>query len=137
MEWKFEASFENWEAISEKVDEEFAANCVTASERRQLLMAAEEIVSNIIFYAGTEGKIPEIGLILEFGEMIVMEFVDDGEPFNPLEKPAPELTKDARAAVPGGLGIYMARRLTDEMAYEYKEGKNHLCIEKRREIKRK
>lgn len=76
MKWKFEASFENWEAVLEKVDEEFAANCVSVSERRQLLMAAEEIVSNIILYAGTEEKIPEIGLILDFGNVIRMEVFD-------------------------------------------------------------
>lgn len=132
MKWRFEASFENWEAIWEDVDQEFAENCVAVSERRQLMMAAEEIVSNIILYAGTEERKPQIELALEFGEMIRMEFADDGRPFHPLEKPLPELTREARVAAPGGLGIYMARRLTDEIAYEYREGKNYLRMGKKR-----
>lgn len=135
MKWRFEASFENWEAIWDEVDQEFAQNRVSVSERRQLMMAAEEIVSNIIMYAGTEERRAQIWLGLEFGDMIRMEFLDDGRPFNPLEKPTPELTREAREAAPGGLGIYMTRRLADEVAYEYKEGKNHLSISKKRGMK--
>lgn len=78
MTWEFEASLEKWEAVWEKVDQEFAKKCVAVSDGRQLMMAAEEIVSNIIFYGGTDGKMPRIWLTLDFGEVVRMEFADTG-----------------------------------------------------------
>jgi len=133
MKWRFEASFENWEWISGELDQELCRNNIAVSIKRKLLMAAEELVSNVIFYSGAEGKMTKIELILQMEEMIVLEIIDDGVAFNPLENPEPKISGDSRRARPGGLGIYMARNLVDGIGYEYKEGKNHLILQKKKE----
>lgn len=133
MEWEFEASFDKWESVGKEIDSELAKYHVAVRERRQFMMAVEEIVANILFYAGSSGQGVNLKISLEVGKSIWMEIKDDGKPFDPLENPSPDLTETARKNSPGGLGIYMARRLTDKMYYEYKEGMNHLTLTKRRE----
>lgn len=133
MKWEFEASFDQWEAVWKEIDLEFAVYHLASRERRQLMTAVEEIVANIIFYAGTDGRRVKLEISVEVGEVIWMEIRDNGKQFDPLKTPSPALAEADRRKSPGGLGIYMARRLTDEMNYKYKEGKNCLVLIKRRE----
>ena len=42
----------------------------------------------------------------------------------------PDTSLKAREREIGGLGIFMVRRLTDEISYEYADGKNILRIKK-------
>ena len=63
--------------------------------------------------------------------VLTLEFADNGFEFNPLmrEKPkSPETIEDAQI---GGLGIYLAREMADELDYHYCNGENHLKIIKK------
>ena len=62
---------------------------------------------------------------------MILTFIDNGLPFNPLERPDPDVTLSVFERTPGGLGIYMVRNSMDEVTYEYKDGKNVLTIRKR------
>jgi len=61
---------------------------------------------------------------------VVIQFLDQGKPYNPLEK------KDADISVPfeereiGGLGILLVKKSMDSIDYRYKDGKNILTIKK-------
>ena len=58
-------------------------------------------------------------------------FLDGGTPFNPLTMKAPDTSLKARERKIGGLGIFMVRKLADEVTYEYADGKNILKIRKK------
>lgn len=99
----------------------------------QIDVAVEEVFVNISSYAYH----PETGSAQIQVEMrenppaVVIRFSDGGRPYNPLEKPDPDLRIPLRERKRGGLGIYMVKKSMDEVDYEYKDGRNVLTIMKR------
>ena len=61
---------------------------------------------------------------------VVITFIDNGVPYDPLKKEDPDTTLSAEERQIGGLGIYMVKKTMDDITYEYKEGKNILRIKK-------
>ena len=55
---------------------------------------------------------------------------DQGKPYNPLKREDPDITLKANRRKVGGLGIFMAKNLLDEISYERKENSNILYLEK-------
>ena len=98
----------------------------------QVDMAVEEIFVNIARYA-YHPEAGEASIRCEAGGdpfRIVVGFADRGRPFNPLDREDPDVTLDAEARQLGGLGILMAKKLMDEIQYEYRDGKNILTLRK-------
>lgn len=99
---------------------------------KQLNLAIEEVVSNIIFYAYTDKNEHEITIELvnqsAYTDVIIS---DDGKPFNLLEA-AQEVDINAPAEDRdiGGLGIHILKTLVDHIAYERTENKNILKLTK-------
>ncbi len=100
--------------------------------RKQILIVVDEIFANITQYAydGKEGT--AVVRIEENSEprAVVLTFLDGGIPFDPLTMKTPDTSLKAREREIGGLGIFMVRKLTDEISYEYADGKNILRIKK-------
>ena len=96
----------------------------------QILVAAEEIFTNIAHYA-YPGKTGEaaVGLAVTGGKCI-LRFSDSGIPFDPLQHKDPDLTPDAQERVIGGLGIFMVKKTMDDVTYAFREGKNILTLVK-------
>src|ERR1039458_8449308 len=76
-----------------------------------LQLALEEHLANILAYGydDTLAHQIRIRLRLQAAELRV-EVEDDGHPFNPLEQPAPDLSKPIDERPIGGLGIHMMRK---------------------------
>ena len=92
-----------------------------------LNLVLEEVVSNIIRhgYGGREDG--EVSLAIRFApEAIAVTVEDQGMPFNPLEHPDPDLTTPLEEREVGGLGVYLVRKLTDELDYRSEGGRNIL-----------
>ena len=106
------------------------------SEAMNVEVAAEEIITNIISYAYVDvhertDKYVEIECSIDTAiSQICVIFRDSGIPYNPLEKPDPDLEIDIMERPIGGLGIYMTKKFMDRVSYEYVNGQNVLCIEK-------
>ena len=58
-------------------------------------------------------------------------FLDHGTPYNPLEKEDPKTNLSAEEREVGGLGIFLVKKLMDEVEYNYLGGKNILTIRKK------
>lgn len=61
---------------------------------------------------------------------VVITFIDQGVPYDPLAKEDPDVTLSAEERDIGGLGIYIVKKNMNEITYEYKDGKNILKIRK-------
>ena len=61
---------------------------------------------------------------------VTVRFADSGRPYDPLRRADPDITLSAEERAVGGLGILMVKKLMDETAYEYVDGKNVLTIKK-------
>jgi anti-sigma regulatory factor (Ser/Thr protein kinase) len=97
-------------------------------------LAADEAASNIMehAYAGVTDGVLEIACGMN-GDAIHIVFVDHGDPFDPSDVPAPDLKADLSERKIGGLGIYLMRRLMDEVHYRSDPGKsNTLTLIKRK-----
>ncbi|MBR4543982.1 MAG: ATP-binding protein [Lachnospiraceae bacterium] len=97
-------------------------------------VAIDEIFSNIIFYSGLkEDDKALIRVTVEDDDekKIMLEFIDTGKPFNPLERPEPDVTKPAEEREIGGLGIFMVKKSMDHVSYRNEDGKNIFTIMKK------
>lgn len=99
-------------------------------EKTKIMIAFDEIFSNIVKYSGA-GKVIIIVDTNPF--RAVIRFADDGIEYNPLLRKKPDTTTSLEERRIGGLGIYMVKNIMDSIEYEYCDGKNFLCIEKRYE----
>ena len=57
-------------------------------------------------------------------------FMDQGVPYNPLAREDPDITLKAQDRSIGGLGIFMTKKMMDDVTYEYREGQNILTLKK-------
>ena len=62
---------------------------------------------------------------------MVITFIDNGIPYDPLAKADPDITLSSEERDVGGLGIYMVKKTMDDISYEYKDGQNILRIIKK------
>ena len=85
----------------------------------------DEIYANIVNYS--KATLATISYSIENGKLHI-SFIDDGVPYNPLEAKAPDTTLSAEEREIGGLGIFMVRKMTESMEYEYKDDKNVLTL---------
>ena len=101
----------------------------------RLQIAVDEAVTNIIEhgYAGIAPGSATIALSLRIDARnfrIVIE--DDGRAFDPQQLPEVDVKKHAAGGHSGGLGIFLMRRVMDEIQYHFENGKrNQLVLVKR------
>lgn len=97
-----------------------------------LNLALEEVLANIISYGYDNAG--EHDILIRFsiqpGEL-TMEIEDDGLAFNPLNQPAPDLAKPLEERQAGGLGIFLIRKVIDQVEYRRENGKNILTLKKK------
>ena len=65
--------------------------------------------------------------LIENGKLHI-SFADNGIPYNPLEATEPDTTLSAEEREIGGLGIFMVKKMTESMEYEYTDDKNILTL---------
>lgn len=98
----------------------------------QIAVAVEEIFVNIAHYAYQPGK-GKATVRVEISESpvaITVTFMDNGKPFDPTQKADPNVTLSADERQIGGLGIFMTKKMMDDVSYEYSHGKNVLTLKK-------
>ena len=98
----------------------------------KLAVVAEEIFVNIAHYAYAPDEGDATIEIAVTGDppIAVLNFVDSGVPYNPLEKPDPNVSLSAEEREIGGLGIYMVKEIVDSIHYEYAKNRNVLTLTK-------
>jgi serine/threonine-protein kinase RsbW len=124
----FTASIENIPQMVAFVTENAAAVGVHPRRVIHLELATEEAVTNICSYAY---EIPPGQLSIRVSradDAVRVEFIDNGVPFDPLAADAPDLQADLESREVGGLGIFLIRRLLDEVHYHRRDNHNILSL---------
>ncbi|MDR2660203.1 MAG: SpoIIE family protein phosphatase [Spirochaetaceae bacterium] len=96
----------------------------------QIMMASEEIFVNIAMYAYPKTGGDVIVRVVKKGNSLILEYEDEGVPFNPLEVPPPDTSIPPEDRHIGGLGIYLTRKIMDDVKYRNINGKNKLTLYK-------
>ena len=126
------ATVENIHTVTAFVDEQLEALGCPMKAQLQIDIAIDELFSNIAYYAYNpeEGPATVQVEVQENPMAVVISFIDNGVPYDPLSKEDPDITLSAEDRNIGGLGIYMVKKSMDDVSYEYKNGQNILRIKK-------
>jgi uncharacterized protein (TIGR02172 family) len=131
-EAEFDAVAENLDAVTEFVNSRLSAAGCPARSVMQIDIAVEEVFVNIARYAYPQGRGTALVRVEIDGEppLARITFRDRGTPYNPLEREDPDVTLSAEDREIGGLGIFMTKKISDNVSYEYRNGQNVLTLEK-------
>jgi len=95
-------------------------------------LAIEELVTNCIKYGYADAHEHRIAIELKYtvGEL-TMIVTDDGQRFNPLDRPEPDVNLPVEDRPIGGLGIHLLRKMADHIDYAWVNGHNRLTLHKK------
>ena len=96
-------------------------------------VAIEEVFVNVAHYAYPEGQ-GDMRLGIGFdaqSRTITFCMRDSGVPFDPLQKPDPDITLSAQDRQVGGLGIFITKKTMDSVTYAYENNENVLTMIKK------
>lgn len=97
-------------------------------ENLQVNLIVEETFVNIVNYSKTEF----VTVNVEYeNQILTLEFIDNGTKFNPILKEDPTQPNTIDEAQIGGLGIFLTKKMADELDYHHINGENHLKIIKK------
>ena len=97
-----------------------------------ICVAIEEVFVNVANYAYGD-KTGDVEVEVSFNSdnrEVTFKISDSGIPFNPLDKPDPDITLSAEERDIGGLGIFITKKTMDSVSYLYEDGKNILTMSK-------
>ncbi len=132
-ELELDAVPENLQELQSFVEEHLEAADCPARAEMQIGVAVEEIFVNIASYAYA----PETGktkIRVEISEepvTVTITFLDHGVPYDPLAKADPNTKLPAEERQIGGLGVFLTKKLMDDVSYEYRGGQNILTLKKK------
>ena len=124
----FAASMDTIPDIVGFVSETATAMGVHPKRVMHLELAVEEAAVNICSYAY---EIPPGEVTIRISretEVVRIELVDVGVPFDPLAADAPDIKSELENREVGGLGIFLIRRVLDEVHYSRSGDRNILSL---------
>jgi serine/threonine-protein kinase RsbW len=125
------AKMENLELIARFVQTEAGALGAGPDAAVELLQAVDEAATNVIMH-GYRGRPGEIEIDISRQDKAVVVHMRDRAPFFDVTRvPPPDLTLPLEKRRKGGLGVFLMRQFTDEMACcELPGGGNELTMYK-------
>ncbi len=127
-----DATIENVPVVTDFINAELESFGCSVKSQTQIDVAVDELFGNIAYYA-YDDRIGQatVAIDIENNDTAVITFTDSGKPYNPLQHKDPDIALPVEERNIGGLGIYMVKKSMDYMSYEYRDGKNILCIKKK------
>ena len=123
---------EAFAALSAWLEARLAPLNPSPKTRRQLLVAADEILTNVASYAYPPDAPGELQVMLcHAAGTLSLTFADRGIPYDPLTAPPPDLTIPLAKRAPGGLGLLIVRKTMDAVDYRRDGDRNVLTLTKR------
>ena len=130
-ELTIEADAKNLNELQRFLGERLAAAGCPHKAQMQIGLAAEEIFINIASYAYAPKTGPATVRIGVVPDSVTITFIDHGVPYDPLKKQDPDITLSAEERDIGGLGVFLTKKLSDDVQYAYRDGQNILTLTKR------
>jgi len=104
---------------------------IPKSKMNQIRVIVEELFSNIVRFAYEDHQDHSIEIKMKKNaDMIEIEIIDDGRPFNPLDHSEDPIRDPARVES-GGMGLTLVQTFSNKMSYRRIGNKNQLNIEKK------
>jgi len=130
VSFEIPAELEQIQEVSEKIEQCMKSHGWGEDAILDVQLAVEEAVTNSILH-GYDGTSGTIAIRIETTpHHIAVEIADDAPAFDPMSVPDPDVDADLEDRQIGGLGIFLIRRVMDEVSYRYENNKNILVMEK-------
>lgn len=127
-----DATVENIATVTEFVNAQLEQSGCPPKIQMQIDIAIDELFGNIAHYAYDPNVGPAtVRVEVDEEPCVIITFIDNGVPYDPLGKEDPDITLSAEERGIGGLGVYMVKKSMDDISYEYRDGQNILRIKKR------
>ena len=120
-------SMETVPQVAEFMEAEMEKFEISPKISMKMLIAIDEIYSNIVRYSGATEAIVSIK---KSDNTLKLQFKDNGKPYNPLDSKEPDITASAEDRSIGGLGIFMVKKMLDKVEYKYVDNYNILTLTK-------
>ena len=127
QELAVEAVYENTAKLAAFVEENLPEEC-SMKTRHQIAVAFDEIYSNVVKYSRAKQFVLRLGILKD---MVCLEFIDDGIPFNPMEREEPDLKVAKEDRTIGGLGLFVVKQTMDFVDYQFRDQKNRFSVRKK------
>ncbi len=90
---------------------------------------ADELLTNVIKHGFRNDRRHTIDIEIAVRDgALMLQISDDGIPFDPFARPAPDLTRPIEERPAGGLGIHLVRQLAADCRYARVDDRNHVCV---------
>lgn len=130
-EMVIEAAVENLPEVIGFIERHLEEAQCGMKAQMQICIAAEEVFVNIANYAYAPDKgNATVRIDVTEEPLVIITFMDNGVPFDPLKKEDPDISLPASERRIGGLGIFMTKKTMDNVEYEYRDGQNILRLKK-------
>ena len=107
------------------------ANGVSSAAAFLANLAIEELVTNCIKYAYADKAEHMIDIELSIANrQLTLRVTDDGQAFDPVHAPVPDVSLPPEQRELGGLGLHLLRTMSDSMTYERLGDRNQLTLVK-------
>lgn len=100
--------------------------------RRSLQVVLDDLLANVVLH-GLAGR-PDGEAVVDValtGDTLTLTISDNGPPFDPFARAAPDTTLSIEERQIGGLGIHLVRQMMDEFSYARREDRNVTVLSKR------
>ena len=123
-----EAKLNKLEEVLTLLKNDMIKHHVSADGQFNMITAAEEIFANIASYAyeNEEGTV-EIKTSCQ-NNIYSVCFKDRVKKYNPLKNQDPDTTTAYKDRDIGGLGVFLAKKVSDQISYRYQNGWNILTV---------
>lgn len=130
---KVNASTKNLSTIREFVSRHAEEQGFSAQKVADIQLAVDEAYTNIIKHAYKNDSTKEVIINLEFDDdKMIVTLTDRGVGFDIEKYKRPDLKRQIEKKKRGGMGVYLIRKLMDEVTYNVKNQKNILRMSKNR-----
>jgi anti-sigma regulatory factor (Ser/Thr protein kinase) len=102
---------------------------ISEEKCHDISLILDEIITNIVNYAYPDDKEHEFSVDIDkIGLYIILRLVDNGIAFDPLTQADPDVDSSLEERKIGGLGIFIAKQLSDDLKYSRVNDQNQLDI---------
>lgn len=124
------ADTDHLEEIADFIENSLNELDIPDKYRGHICVAIDEAVTNVALYAypNTKGNIRIT--IERIEDSLMVEIVDSGIEFNPLNHPVPDVSANIEKRTIGGLGVHLMRNMMDELDYHRINNTNCLSLVK-------
>jgi len=124
---RFDAKFEFLDEIREYVGDIARKGGFSNKDVYNIQLATDEAASNIIehAYEDVPNGVMDLACAME-KDVIKIILIDYGAPYDPSVIPMPDIKADLSERKIGGLGIFLMRKLMDEVHYEPRADKSNV-----------